>query len=104
MVSPRRETDRPDVDYSRQRGDTSSLDSHTRWVIRIISAAMVLALSFFITALINKVDKLEEASSTMASKQAVTDFKLAYMQQTLDETKALVKEMQADVKVIKRNQ
>lgn len=57
MASPRRQTDSEDDDYRKLRGGSGPLNGHTRWVVGVVSTAIIGALAFLLVQDRNGIDR-----------------------------------------------
>lgn len=104
MASPRRESDSALEDHRSQRGG-GGLNGHTKWVVGVVSTAIVASLGWFVVTdrsgverrlLANEILAISTAQAQRAY-EAKSDARWEEIQRTLQEIKL-------DVKEVKRRQ
>lgn len=73
MAPPRRSSDNEDEDYSRNRRAGGIFNGHTKWVVGVVSAGIVSALTFLIVldrqAIDRRITALEQLTMQLARQQ-----------------------------------
>lgn len=101
MAPPRRRTDEEQEDYSRLRGG-SPFNGHTKWVVTVVSSAIVGALAFLLAADRNGIERrltaVEQLAISTAQSQKVHE---SEGDARWEEIKRTLERIEADVRAFK---
>lgn len=108
MASPRRREDSEEEDYSKVRGGGGPFNGHTKWIVGSVGTLILLGLTTLAArdrAAIdaqqleskNRIQALEVAMSKLAEAQAANSEWRVFINTTLQEIKADVKDVKKEI-------